>query len=138
MFYFSNYYYIVIILQAICVIHCLRKGRQQNWIWLLVFLPLVGCLIYIFTEIFTRREMQNMQLGVSTILNPGGSVRRLEENLRFSDTFANRIALADAYLATGNTDRAIGLYESSLTGNFTENEHVLNQLTIAYYQKKTL
>jgi hypothetical protein len=73
---------------------------------------------------------------MSLVFNPGGSVRKLEENLRFSDTFANRVALADAYLNTGNTDRAIELYESSLTGNFTENEYVLSQLIIAYYQKK--
>ena len=52
------------------------------------------------------------------------------------DTFANRVALADAYLNTGNTDRAIELYESSLSGNFTENEYVLSQLIIAYYHKK--
>jgi hypothetical protein len=137
MFFFNNYYYYIIIgLQAICVIHCIRKGRQNNWIWLLVFLPLIGCLIYIFSEIFTGRDIQTLQSGVSSVLNPGSSVRRLENNLRFSDTFANRVALADAYLATGNTDRAIELYESSLEGNFTENEHVLSQLIIAYYQKK--
>lgn len=130
------YYYIVVILQVICVIHCIRRGRQNNWIWLLVFLPLVGCIIYIFTEMFTRRDIQNVQSGMTSILNPGSSVRKLEENLRFSDTFNNRIALADAYLATGNTDRAIELYESSLEGNFSENEYVLNQLVIAYYQKK--
>jgi len=77
-----------------------------------------------------------MQSGIGSVFNPGASVRRLEDNLRFSDTFANRVALADAYLVTRNTDRAIELYESSLTGNFTENEYVLSQLIIAYYQKK--
>lgn len=73
---------------------------------------------------------------MSSIFNPGSSVRRLEENHRFSDTFDNRIELANAYLATGNPDRAIELYESSLQGNFKEYEYVFNQLIIAYYQKK--
>lgn len=132
----SNYYYLILILQAICVIHCLWKSRQYNWIWLIVFLPAIGCLIYIFAEIFSRHDMQKVQSGMSTIFSPGGSVRRLEENLRFSDTFANRIALADAYLSMGNIDRAIELYESSLEGNFTENEYVLSQLIVAYYQKR--
>ena len=137
MFFFNNYYYYIILgLQAICVIHCLKKGRQTNWIWLIVFLPLIGCLIYIFTEIFSNRDIRKVQSGMSSVFNPGGSVKRLEENLKFSDTFANRIALADAYLATHNTDRAIELYETSLTGNFTENEYVLSQLVIAYYEKK--
>ncbi|MFI5131396.1 MAG: hypothetical protein ACHQFX_15445 [Chitinophagales bacterium] len=123
-------------MQALCVIHCLRKGRPNNWIWLIVFLPVIGSLIYLFSEIFTGREIRNVQSGIGSVFNPGGSVRRLEQNLRFSDTFANRVALADAYLNTGNTDRAIELYESSLSGNFTENEYVLSQLIIAYYHKK--
>jgi hypothetical protein len=66
------------------------------------------------------------------MFNPGGSIRKLEEQLRFSDTFHNRVALADAYLAAGETKNAITLYEQSLTGVFTENEHVLKQLIIAY------
>src|SRR5947208_14530770 len=124
MFFFnSNYYYTIIGLQAICVIHCIRKGRANNWIWLIVFLPLIGCMVYIFTEIFTSRDIRTVQSGMTSVFNPGGSVRRLEENLRFADTFANRVALADACLLIGNTDRAIELYESSLSGNFTENEH---------------
>ena len=132
----SYYYYIIIGLQAICVIHCLRKGKNQQWIWLIVFLPLIGCLVYIFQEMFSGNEIKQVQSGVSTIINPTGSIRKLETQLKFSDTFNNRVALADAYLSTGATDRAIELYESSLTGAFTENEHVHFQLIIAYCLKK--
>lgn len=45
--------------------------------------------------------MQQAQSGISNIFNPGGSIKRMEENLRFSDTFSNRVTLADAYLAIG-------------------------------------
>jgi hypothetical protein len=137
MFFFNNsgyIYTITIVLQAICVIHCIRKGKQFNWVWLIVFLPLIGSLIYLFTEVFTRRDMQGLQSGVGSVLNPTGSIRKLESNLRFSDTFANKVALADAYLASGHMDKAIALYESSLEGNFEENEYVLRQLIVAYYQ----
>ena len=137
MFFFQNYYYFIILgLQAICVIHCLRRGTTQRWIWLIIFLPLVGCLIYIFTEMFTGRELQNVQQGLGAVLNPGGSIKRLEDNLRFADTFTNRVALADAYLQAGHTDKAIHLYESSLTGAFEENEHVLSKLIQAYFIKE--
>lgn len=135
MFFFNNYFYfITIALQAICVIHCLRKGNQTNWIWLIVFLPFIGCLIYLFTEIFTRRDVQKMQSGMGAMLNPTGSIKKLERELHFTDTFTNRISLADAYLAGGQTTKAIELYEKSLTGTFSENEHILYQLTIAYFQ----
>jgi hypothetical protein len=137
MFFFSGTFYIItIILQAICVIHCVRKGTQQNWIWLIVFLPLIGCIVYFFSEILTHRQMRSVSSGVGEIIRPSGSIKKLEANLRFSDTFNNRILLADAYLASGDTARAIDIYENSLTGAFAENEHGINQLMIAYYKEK--
>ncbi|TXJ25824.1 MAG: hypothetical protein E6Q24_13105 [Chitinophagaceae bacterium] len=132
MSFIANYYYISLILQAICVIHCIRRGNQNKWIWIIVFLPVIGCLVYIFSEILTGRELRQVSSGMGAVLNPSASVRKLEEQLRFSDTFQNRIALADAYLQKGETQKAIELYESSHTGVFTENEHLLRQLIIAY------
>ncbi|MEO5564039.1 MAG: hypothetical protein ABIR18_11405, partial [Chitinophagaceae bacterium] len=137
LFFGSGYFYIItIVLQVICVIHCIRKGKQNYWIWLIVFIPIIGCLVYFFTEILNSRDIRQVQSGMGDVLNPGGRVKKLENNLRFSDTFNNRVELADAYLAAGQTPRAIDLYESSLTGNFTENEYVLSKLIVAYYQTK--
>ena len=133
MFLFNSYfYYVTLGLQALCVFHCIRKGNQQKWIYIIVFLPLVGCIAYFFTEMFSSRQLRNAGSGLGIVLNPTGSIRRLEANLRFADTFHNRVALADAYLAAGHTAKAIELYEVSLTGAFEENEHVLYQLIISY------
>jgi hypothetical protein len=137
MFFANNYFYfITIALQLICVVHCVRSGKQNNWVWIIVFLPIVGCLAYIYTEMVSGKDVSSVQSGVSNLFNPGGRIKKLENNLRFSDTFNNKVALADAYLATGQTAKAIELYESSLTGNFVENEYVLSQLIIAYFQEK--
>jgi hypothetical protein len=73
---------------------------------------------------------------LQTIINPTGRIRRLENNLRFSDTFNNRVMLADAYLGVGRVDEAIELYISSLTGAFTENDYVFRQLIPAYFIKQ--
>jgi len=136
--FFSPYfYYITIGLQLVCVIHCLKKGNTGGyWIWLIIFLPVIGCIAYLFMEVFTGREFEKVQSGVGTIINPAGRIRKLEANLRFSDTFNNRVALADEYLERGFADRAIELYESSLTGNFTENEYVQSKLMLAYFEKQ--
>ena len=136
MFSGGNYYYLIIVLQAICVIHCLRKGKNSTWIFAIIFLPVIGCIAYIFMEMFSGGEIQQVQSGVGSIINPGGKIKKLESQLKFSDTFNNRVELADAYLATGATDKAIELYESSLTGTFTENEHVIYQLILAYATKE--
>lgn len=135
MFFLNNYfYYITIGLQIICVIHCLRKGNSTMWIWLIIFLPLMGCIAYIIMEVLNRNSMQQMQSGMGSIIYPAGKIKKLEKQLQFSDTFNNRVLLADAYLSAGDTDKAIALYESSLTGAFKDNDHVLMQLITAYFQ----
>src|SRR5882757_3720519 len=137
MFFQNHYfYYISIGLQVVCAIHCIRKGTQNNWIWVIIFVPFIGSIAYLFTEIFTRHQRVNLQDGIAGILvSNNARIRRLENNLKFANTFNNRIMLADAYLAAGHTDSAIEIYESSLTGAFEENEHVIMQLIIAYYNK---
>jgi hypothetical protein len=129
---YSIYYILTIILQVICAIHCIKKGTQQKWIWLIIFIPVAGSLIYLFSEVFTSRDLRQVQSGVGAVLNPHGTLKKLEEQLAFADTFQNRIMLADAELAAGHTQKAIERYESSLEGNFAENEHVLLQLCLAY------
>ena len=132
----SYFYYITVGLDVICILHSIRNGTQNKWMLLIVFAPVIGALVYLYMEVFTRRTRTDLQHGISGILTTNsGRIRKLEENLKFTDTFNNRILLADAYLAAGHTDSAIELYESSLTGAFEENEHVIRQLVIAYYSK---
>lgn len=132
---FGKYYYLVLILQAICVFHCIRKGNQQNWIWLIVFLPAIGCLIYLFTEIITRREVSMAQDNLSKIVVPSGRLKKLKQQVDFSPTFQNKVNLADEYMNAGMTDDAIALYEQSLEGMFAENPDVLMKLMEAYSDK---
>ena len=102
---------------------------------MLILMPVIGSLYYIYSEIISNRNSFKPRT-----INPvrTGSVpvniKKLEEELQFTDTFANRIKLADAYLATKQTEKAIDLYKASLTGAFAENEHVIQQLIVAYYE----
>lgn len=128
-------YVISIALQIICVLHCIRHNNQQKWIYIIIFLPFVGCIVYFFSEIISARDLGDLQSGLGTLINPTGRVRRLENNLRFTDTFNNRVMLADAYLNIGRVDEAIELYTASLTGAFAENDYVFRQLISAYYIK---
>ena len=143
MFQGGNYfYYIEIGLQAFCAIHCMRRGTQNKWIWIIVFLPVVGCIAYIYSEVLSKGSsfgnpvINKPGIDVGAVLNPGGRIKKLENDLKFTDTFTNRIKLADAYLAGGHTDKAIELYKASLTGAFAENEHVLAQLMAAYFEQE--
>jgi hypothetical protein len=142
MFSYGSYYYIIVGLQIFCGIHSYRRGTLNRWIFLIIFLPVIGSIIYLYSEVLSNRNRSSFKvmnkpgIDVGAVLNPGGRIKKLEEELRFTDTFANRIKLADAYLAAGSTDKAIDLYKASLTGAFAENEHVMMQLIVAYFAQQ--
>jgi hypothetical protein len=136
-FYRSGYlYYIILALDVFCVIHMLRRGTVNRWLYLVIFLPAIGGLIYLYYEVFSSRRLNTSKIDLVGMINPGSKIKKLEDELRFTDTFANKVKLADAYLEAGQTDKAIALYEASLTGAFAENEHVMAQLVIAHHAKQ--
>jgi hypothetical protein len=137
-FYGGSYYYIIIALQIFCAVHSYRRGTLNRWILLIIFLPVIGSIIYIYSEIISNRRsfIKPTNIDLGKVINPGGQIKKLEEDLRFTDTFANKVKLADAYLAAGFTDKAIDLYNASLTGAFAENEHVMGQLIVAYFEQQ--
>lgn len=134
-FLFGNYYYLILGLQAFCVLHCVRRGTQGKWIWLIVFLPLIGAGIYLYTEVLSKKDMGKVQVNLGSMINPGGRIKDLEKKLEFSDTFDNRVALANALMLSGDIERATELYESSLVGVFSDNQYVLSRLVVAYFEK---
>ncbi len=127
-------YSLIIGLQAICLFHCVRKGNQNKWIWIIIFLPLLGCIAYIFSEIFTRRDLNSVQSNFNTIIFPTGRIKDLEKKLTFSETFDNKVELANAHFANRTYDKAIELYESCLSGIFVNNELVISKLIEAYFE----
>ena len=131
----NYFYYITIGLNIYCAVHSYRRGTLNKWIWLIVFIPIVGSAIYLYSEILSNRRISTPKIDVASVINPGVKLKRLEDELRFTDTFANKIKLADAYLGAGQVDKAVLLYESSLTGAFVENEYVHAQLIIGYYEQ---
>jgi hypothetical protein len=127
-------YYLIIALQGICVYHCVRKGNQNKWIWIIVCVPVIGSVIYIFSEIVTKRDISSVQSNLNSVIFPTGRVKDLEKRLQFANTFENKVALADAYLASGNAEKAIELYESCLVGVFDDNLYVIMKLIEAYFK----
>ena len=132
---YGSYYYLIIGLQIFCAVHSYRRGTLNRWLLLIIFLPLIGSIIYLYSEVIQGgKSFVKATNYAKPGSRPGISIKKLEDDLRFTDTFANRITLADAYLADGQTDKAIEIYSSSLKGAFAENEHVMQQLIVAYFE----
>lgn len=127
------YYYFIIALQAYCVYHCYTKKNDYYWIFAILFLPLIGCLIYLFVNVIQKRDIDKVQQGLTAVINPTKKIKDLESRLKFSETFENQVALADAHLEAENFENAITNYKASLKDVFSEDFYVISKLQEAYY-----
>ena len=127
------YYYLIIALQIYCVYHCLTNKNDYYWVFIIFFVPAIGSLVYLFVNVIQKRDVNNIQSNITSIINPTKKITDLEKKFKFAATFENQYSLADAYLEAGFYDKAIENYESCLNGTFQNDFYVLSQLQQAYY-----
>jgi hypothetical protein len=130
----------IVVLQIYFCVHAYRHGKDWLWILFIILVPVIGCAVYFFTQIFPEL-VQNRKLkraGVSLIntLDPQREIRHLQDKLEMSDSIENRLALADACLAAGQASAAIALYEKSLTGIHQDDPDIMLKLAQANFENR--
>jgi len=130
-----RFYTPVLILQAFCIYHAYKTGRKQTWFFLIIFLPLIGCGLYLYDTFVTRRNLEELSEGIKQMANSNRKIELLEKALKLSNTSNNKIVLADAYLEVERIDEAIDLYNSCLVKG-QQNIDLLKQLIKAHFLKK--
>lgn len=109
---------LIIAVQIAFAVHVIRTGRQIFWIFLIVFVPLIGCLVYFFAEIMPELgNSRTARRAASTVMRPITSERDFQAMIRAVEdtpTADNRRKLAEALLSRGEVDRALTLYEQAL------------------------
>jgi len=113
-------YYLIPVLQIICILHALKTNRR-DWIYLLIFLPGVGAIIYIVREILPGLGHSGINSGNMKSFFPGGRIKELERNLKIADTDTNKLRLAEEYARQQNFEKAMELTGSCLKGIYATN-----------------
>lgn len=131
----NDYYYFVIALQAIAVIHAIKTGRNQ-WIYLLIFLPLIGAVIYFFMEFLPDIRRGTNTKGLSKLISPNQEIKQWERKVQISDSVTNKLGLSNAYSAQGQHEKAIALSLECLKGYYAEDPAIIHQLAHQYYYNK--
>lgn len=128
-----------VLLQLGCLVHAIKTGRTGAWIYIIIFVPMVGSFAYLVVEVLPSVSpaayMPAQQIGILDRMFPQRRIKRLEENLQFTDTINNRILLADAYADIGQFDRAIKLLEDCLTGLFKNDPDLNLKMAVVYHRK---
>lgn len=130
------YFYFIIAFQAFCIYHLFKNRKSFYWILAIVFLPLVGCLAYLVTQVSTKNNPEKIQDNIKKKINPSHKLKALEQKLDFAETYLNRVNLADAYLEANEYLKAIEHYNIALQDT-TQNDFFVNEHLIkAYYNIK--
>ncbi len=127
-------YFLIIALQVFCIYHVIKNRREYYWYFLILFLPVIGSLIYLVTQVFNKRDLDKVQNEIVSVINPTKKVNDHRRQVEFADTFQNRINLADALYEIGDYKSGIGEYEIALKGNYTSDPGVVKKLLEGYYQ----
>jgi hypothetical protein len=106
--------------QIACAVHVVRTGRNPYWIYIVVFVPVVGMAAYFLAEILPdlmhSRTGRDAASGVARALNPGKGLRDAIRAVEITPTTENKARLAAEYLAIGETGPAVALYREVLAG----------------------
>lgn len=128
-----GFYTPVLILQAFCLFHAYRNNSEQRWYWLIIFIPVIGCALYLYHHFYSRSSLQNISEGVKGIVNTNHKLEQFEKAYRFSNNLTNRINLADAFVSCGRYGEAIALYQESLVGFMAEDPALRMKILSAHF-----
>jgi hypothetical protein len=124
-------------LLIVCVIHAIKRGNVFPWIYVMVFLPGVGPLIYLFMEIlpeFLRgRTAQKFRHGAARAIDPNKDFRAAMREVEMVGSVDAKRALAEQLMQRGQYADAIELYRNALQGQFATDPALLAGLARAQF-----
>lgn len=126
----------ILILQLCCLYHAYKNGKDYFWYAIIFLLPLLGAIMYLVTQVFNTNDFEKVADEIATIIVPSRKVKEAQKQLAFSDTFQNRVALADAYFENNDYENASLQYEAALKGNYQKDFYVMTQMIGAMSQSK--
>ncbi|MEO7692268.1 MAG: tetratricopeptide repeat protein [Sphingomonas sp.] len=111
-------YLAILAIQVMLIIDVIRNGRNQTWIYVLMFLPGPGTVAYLLMEVYPRfygnRHVRTVRAKAVHALDPEREVRAARDALDLADTAANRIRLANAMTALGRHAEALPLLREAV------------------------
>lgn len=124
-------------LQFVCAVHVLRTGRPTQWLFVIMLLPVVGCLAYLFLEVLPEvkhgHTARRVTKDVGAIVNPDGELRRLTKEAMRTDSVQNKFDLAKECIGRGRYFEAKELLEQCLTGIHADDPHIMMAMARAQF-----
>lgn len=119
-------YYLGIAFSITMAVVCVRRGQTQPWVWIILFFPGIGALVYFFSEVLPSTSMRRLSTGRASareVKHAEAEVRRLDN----SEAWAN---LAQALRSRKNFEGAREAAANAVERN-ASNKPALYELGLA-------
>jgi hypothetical protein len=127
------------LVQAALIVHVIKTGRNQLWIWVLLLLPGAGPIAYVAVELlpemFRSRTAQRTARGLKKAMDPGAELRRAENEARVTGNVASRQRYAEELVRHDRYDEAIAQYAQALGGLYEHDPNLMLGLAQAQFGK---
>lgn len=137
----SLLFIVSLLIQAGFIIHVIKTGRNQLWIWVLIIpgLAFAGILAYVVVEILPQlvrsRAARRTARGFRRAIDPGADLRRYESEARVAGNVASRQRYAQELVRHGRYDDAIAQYREALSGLYEHDPNLMLGLAQAQFAK---
>jgi hypothetical protein len=135
----SLFFILSLIIQVLLIVHVIKTGRNQIWIWVLALLSMAGAIAYIAVEIipdlFKSRTAQRTARGFKKAMDPTADLRRYENEARVTGNVASRQRYAEELFRQGRHDEAITQFREAMTGLYEHDPNLMLGLARAQFAK---
>lgn len=120
--------YVTYFIQLLLILHVLKTGRDRYWIFILLFIPLIGGVAYLVMEILPGLTGgvagQRAMRGMKQLVDPGGDVRACARAWEQSPNAENGRRYAQALITSDQAEQALDVLAQARSG-FFENDPTL-------------
>lgn len=118
-----------LLFELLCIVHAVRNGNVFPWIYVMVFLPMVGCIAYvlivILPEMSRSRGAAQLQANARAVIDPHRTLRQAHRAAEMVGSVDAKRALAEEYAARGAYSDAIEIYRDAAQGQFKDDPALL-------------
>lgn len=113
-----------------------KHKREYYWYFIIMFLPFLGSMFYLFVEFGSRRNLEKVSSTIQDTVISDNRLKKLLKELEFSDTIKNRLAVGEEYMHLGQSEKALEYFESCLKGPHKDDIEILYKVLQANYEQR--